>query len=303
MGWFKDNIGGLLGGAIGAISSLAGGRRSDKANARAAAEERAMQREFAQNGIRWKVADAKAAGLHPLSALGASTASYSPIQISSAAGPAMAEAGQHLGRAVSAMSTQGERQLQALAIEEAKSRIGETDARRDYYLSEAARNRQFQSPGMPHEMVHAELGTADGAQALPKEAPATGWAEPEQAKRYETPALSPSVASGPTPLWRTFTLAHDLPIRLPGGMQGDAAEVLESLSESWPMMLMVYKENKRIYGDAWGEKFLQRYMPGWVEVDGALKRGAERRKKFWGAKGNRFFNSPSMHRSINKRRQ
>ncbi len=39
-----------------------------------------MQKEFAQNSIRWRVADAKAAGIHPLYALGASSASFSPIQ-------------------------------------------------------------------------------------------------------------------------------------------------------------------------------------------------------------------------------
>ena len=35
----------------------------------------ALQREFAQNGIRWRAADARAAGLHPLAALGSSGAS------------------------------------------------------------------------------------------------------------------------------------------------------------------------------------------------------------------------------------
>ena len=42
------------------------------------AKNAALQREFAQSGIQWKVADAKKAGLHPLAALGAQTASASP---------------------------------------------------------------------------------------------------------------------------------------------------------------------------------------------------------------------------------
>lgn len=41
----------------------------------------ALQREFAQNGIRWRVEDAKAAGLHPLAAIGAAGASASPISV------------------------------------------------------------------------------------------------------------------------------------------------------------------------------------------------------------------------------
>lgn len=44
------------------------------------AEDRsnAMQKEFAQNGVTWRVQDAERAGVHPLYALGASGASYSP---------------------------------------------------------------------------------------------------------------------------------------------------------------------------------------------------------------------------------
>lgn len=41
----------------------------------------AMQKEFAQNGISWKVADAKRAGIHPLAAIGASTAMPQAISI------------------------------------------------------------------------------------------------------------------------------------------------------------------------------------------------------------------------------
>ena len=38
------------------------------------------QKQFAQHGIRWKVEDAKAAGLHPLYALGANTHSFTPVR-------------------------------------------------------------------------------------------------------------------------------------------------------------------------------------------------------------------------------
>jgi len=37
-----------------------------------------LQKDFAQHGIRWRVEDAKAAGIHPLAAVGAAGASYSP---------------------------------------------------------------------------------------------------------------------------------------------------------------------------------------------------------------------------------
>lgn len=46
---------------------------------------RQMQYDFAQNSIKWKVNDAKEAGLHPLAALGVSSASASPVYSSSEA--------------------------------------------------------------------------------------------------------------------------------------------------------------------------------------------------------------------------
>lgn len=49
-------------------------RAMDAANAANAA----MQKEFAQMGIQWKVEDARKAGIHPLAALGASTTGFSP---------------------------------------------------------------------------------------------------------------------------------------------------------------------------------------------------------------------------------
>lgn len=60
----------LLGGWLGRESV------EDQQNANLA-----NQREFAQHGIRWRVADAKAAGLHPVYALGGAGAAYSPQPI------------------------------------------------------------------------------------------------------------------------------------------------------------------------------------------------------------------------------
>lgn len=86
----------------------------------------AMQREFAQQGIRWKVADAQAAGLHPLAALGANTASFSPVSVGGSA-PQMdfSSMGQDLSRAAKAMASSQNREEvdnekgRALALEKA----------------------------------------------------------------------------------------------------------------------------------------------------------------------------------------
>lgn len=99
----------LAGALVGAGASLLGGAISSDRNRKQAHAQEDAQREFAQHGIRWKVADAKAAGIHPLYALGASTHSYSPVQINDSIGPAVSQAGQDLSRAYMATRTPDER--------------------------------------------------------------------------------------------------------------------------------------------------------------------------------------------------
>jgi len=96
----------MLGNVISAVGNVVGGiiGSNDKA------KDRKLQKQFAQEGIRWKVADAKAAGIHPLAALGAQTTSYAPVSVG---GPSLASglasAGQDISRAVDATRTGGER--------------------------------------------------------------------------------------------------------------------------------------------------------------------------------------------------
>ena len=73
----SDILPSFISGAFG----IAGNSLGNSAARKAAAQQAALQKEFAQNGIRWKVADAKAAGLHPLAALGAQTTSYQPVSV------------------------------------------------------------------------------------------------------------------------------------------------------------------------------------------------------------------------------
>lgn len=103
-----------IGAAVSAGSQLLGGLLGDKgakkanaAAAEAARRQEALQREFAQNSIQWRVEDAKKAGIHPLYAIGAQSAQYSPVyqpvenaseSMSRAMGAAGSAAGQMLGR-------------------------------------------------------------------------------------------------------------------------------------------------------------------------------------------------------------
>lgn len=96
----------MLGEIIGAGASLLGGLFGKKSADKANEENIKLQREFAQQGIQWKVADAKKAGIHPLAALGAQTVSFSPSVVGdNALGTGIAQAGQDIGRAINSTST------------------------------------------------------------------------------------------------------------------------------------------------------------------------------------------------------
>lgn len=74
-----SGIGSALSG-IGAVGSLFGGESKSgiRAQEQMHYSNLKAQEAFAQQGIRWRVEDAKKAGIHPLYALGASIPSYSP---------------------------------------------------------------------------------------------------------------------------------------------------------------------------------------------------------------------------------
>lgn len=96
----------MLGSLISAGASLLGGVLGRKSTAKANKENIANQEEFAKNSIRWRVEDAKAAGVHPVYALGAPTMSFAPSSVGDTSMPtALAGMGQDIGRAVNATRT------------------------------------------------------------------------------------------------------------------------------------------------------------------------------------------------------
>lgn len=119
-GGLGSAIGGAVGGLLGGVGSVVGAGIS---GANAAAINQANyehQKEFAQNGIRWRVADAKAAGLHPLAALGAQTSGYTPSAVvgDSPDFSFLRDIGQDVGRAIDAKSTAAERAANKAKIDQ-----------------------------------------------------------------------------------------------------------------------------------------------------------------------------------------
>lgn len=138
----------------------------------------ASQKEFAQHGIRWRVKDAEAAGIHPLYALGAQTHSFAPTMV----GSNFAAAGQDISRAIDATRTGGER-LNARLGELALERAGlENDLLRAQIAgSKAALLRQV-GPPMADPLTETVMG---GHPIKPN----PGWSDAQDIQnRYGEPA-------------------------------------------------------------------------------------------------------------------
>lgn len=138
----------MLGSIASAVAGLAGSAISHFSNTANAKRNIQLQKDFAQQGIRWKVADAKAAGIHPIYALGAPTHSFSPVSIGDSLGTGIRQAGQDIGRAINSTSSPTQRldafgqAAQALSLEKG-------GLENELLRSQIARMRQTTNPALP----------------------------------------------------------------------------------------------------------------------------------------------------------
>lgn len=135
----------MLGALISAGSSLLGGLLGQKAQ-KQNAQNQIM---FAKNQLQWKAADAKKAGISKLFAMGAPTLSYQPSSVGGSLGSSVADAGQHIGRALEAQSSPAGR-AGGLALELSQAQLEglkiDNDIKRQELLSKVALRNQ---PGQP----------------------------------------------------------------------------------------------------------------------------------------------------------
>lgn len=138
-----------LGDLASGVLNYFGGEKNRDSQLQIAQQNIQAQREFAQQGIRWKVADALAAGIHPLAALGAQTTSFSPVSVGDVSG-GLGAAGQDIGRAVKAMVTSEERD-DAVAHKKAQQLALEKGSLENELLRSQIRrlNAPGTGPGMP----------------------------------------------------------------------------------------------------------------------------------------------------------
>lgn len=152
----------LISAGSNIIGGIMGSRAQDK-NIK-------LQKEFAQHGIRWKVEDAKAAGLHPLAALGAQTSSFSPVSVGTDLSSGIAAAGGDISRAINATRSSGER----------------IDA-----YTKTLRDLQLQRAGLENQLLASQIAKVNQA-GTPPPLPGAG-------DRFlvEGQANSPLVSTGP----------------------------------------------------------------------------------------------------------
>lgn len=150
----------MLGALISGASSLIGGLLGRSSAEKQQERNIALQKEFAQSGIQWKVEDAKKAGIHPLYAMGASTHSFTPQSIfNDPLGTGISEAGSSIGRAVSSTMSGEQRGaskvLEQLAIERAGLQNDQLRldllASRDKLLTQAGTGKPVPTGVVPQE--------------------------------------------------------------------------------------------------------------------------------------------------------
>lgn len=136
------------------------------------------QLDAAKNSIQWKVADAKAAGLHPLYAMGSSGINIAPSSLvgtsvspsveapstsRSSMGGALNEMGQNISRAIMSMETREERQERAKlhAYTDASRALSlENQALENDYLRSNIARLQREQVGPPAPSAHMGGGVA-----------------------------------------------------------------------------------------------------------------------------------------------
>lgn len=195
------------------------------------------QKEFAQSGVQWRVQDAKAAGLHPVFALGGGGAAYSgpTVAVEPSIGGSMSDMGQNLSRAAAAVSNYEQRAVTQLQKDLLSAQIRKTNAEA-LAITGGARNRDQVGPGFP-------LPDAPSSSVL-----GSDMAVVEADKSVSPDRTDLSVSAGDfSPALKRFSVksadGQDTVMYLPHS--NSMSESLESLSESPLLMHWIVKENMR----------------------------------------------------------
>lgn len=111
--WLAPVAGAVLGSVVGNLMNREENSKANDIQRDNAANNIALQKEFAQNSLQWKIKDAQKAGVSPLAALGAQGTSFQPVSVGytpdTSLGDSMAQMGQNLGAAYASKQTADQR--------------------------------------------------------------------------------------------------------------------------------------------------------------------------------------------------
>lgn len=244
MGWISD-----IAGEVG--SWFGGDSEEDRVN-----RQMQEQAKYAKAGIRWKVADAKAAGLHPLFALGGNTATYSPVAsqvsdgargIGSALGSAFEEYRERRRKDKSGesdMETRVRRDQAEIIAQEAEQA---KEATKRSYVDTAMQAHEFNR--MKQEAINNKDRTSKGASDEIEHIP-----DQVVSHRGGTPWLS----AGRKPFWTQYQVEDGLDVYLPWSNEGPA----ESMEIGLAGQAAIIAYNVAKQGPDWVKRAKQ-YWPQW----------------------------------------
>lgn len=222
MGFFDLGLGDIVSGVTGLIS----GNASNNAQKDNASNNIAEQRDFAQNGVKWRVADAKAAGISPLAALGANLTSFSPVEVGDSAGTGLARFGQDISRSMNATRTAPERaqaKLDSLSLEHA-------GLENDLLRAQIAKLNAAPNPPFPSANDAPIPGQGDSYGLLPP--PSSIDVRPSQSVAVSPSDKSSEAAVAPSIKWQRGSNGEMIPAMSQVGSQG-SGDIWEPATLEW----------------------------------------------------------------------
>lgn len=230
-----------------------------------------LQKQFAQMGIRWRVKDAKASGLHPLYALGGQGASFSPSAVAIGAnapveqapnfvdpeGQALQNMGQNISRAIQAALDPREREQHAATMAQIAAATQRDSSMASYYDSLAAKNNQEAMAAKPIPFPDYSTSSPISGSVTPL-APyydeTVGAADRVVSSRMN----APHVGAGEHPFYREFRFSRNRKILLPFNEEGPSESIQSTPAWMWPLVI---EANREYYGPNFNAELLSSLMP------------------------------------------
>lgn len=225
--YFAPGVGTAVGSGIGGmVDSAIEGNASANQASDAFNQNARLQKEFAQNGIQWKVEDAKRAGIHPLAALGAQTASFSPVSVGGVDYSTFNDRmGQDISRAVAATRPQAQRAADLI------------QERQNLELNQITLDRAragLQNDLLNNQILSSQIGRLNSAQIGPGMPNSSATRSQVVPARVTASQISDkSVTAGPAaPAWTKYNIGTDRSpyvVELPGQSIDQALDGLSTL--------------------------------------------------------------------------